>query len=120
MPSWYCIITDDSLLFLKCCVIHHGSSLFTLSETHFGKDSPDYTPWHNRRGHNFCFSKSQGCPWQDWYISILILPSNAGCKTYTLLLLVTWVRNPFHPKDANNMYKWFNFFYKDRYITTTQ
>ena len=26
-------------------------------------------PWHPRRGQpNFCFSKSQKCHWQDWYI----------------------------------------------------
>ena len=28
-------------------------------------------PWHKGRGRpNFCFSKSQECHWQDWYIFI--------------------------------------------------
>ncbi len=29
-------------------------------------------PCHNRRGPNFCFSKSKECRWQDWYIFIFL------------------------------------------------
>ncbi len=29
-------------------------------------------PWQNRRGQHFCFSKSQECHWQDWYICSVV------------------------------------------------
>ncbi len=55
--SKYCISTDDSSLLIRDIPLWFGKVY-------------QFIPWHNRRGHNFCFSKSQECHWQDWYIFI--------------------------------------------------
>ena len=49
--------------------------------THFGLGIVCWVfPWQNRRGHYFCFSKSQGCHWQDWYILHNIKTDNQSDK----------------------------------------
>ncbi len=50
-------------------VLPHLSKCQLMTHHYYDLDSVCWVfPWQERRGHNFCFSKSQECHWQDWYI----------------------------------------------------
>ena len=73
---WYCDNLNVLhhywwLIIIDFCILVFFELSWPLSKGDFfmiWKRLPVYSLAQNRRGHNFCFGKSQECHLQDWYI----------------------------------------------------